>query len=86
MFGLRKIGTVSAFLGLALSASALGSFWNTSNGRWEVAAIVGLVNAGFVVFWAIFVTPNWVRRSAVAYAERLMGTCELLTKQHSDRR
>jgi hypothetical protein len=85
MFGLRKIGTASAFLGLALSASALGSLWNT-NGRWEVAAIVGLANAGLVVFWATWVTPNWVRRSAIAYAERLIGACELLTKQHSKRR
>ena len=79
MLGLRPWGTlfaaITGLLDLAAIAAALAGLVNFPVG---VLTAVLIVSIAAIVIWRRVVTPDWVRRVACSYAERLVEAAETL--------
>ena len=81
MLGLRPWGTrlavATGLLDLAALAADLAGLIKFPV---SLAAIVLIVSIAAIVIWRRVVTPDWVRRVACSYAERLLEAAETLTE------
>ncbi len=81
MLGLRKWGTLLAVttcvLDLAGIAAALAGLVKFPVGLMTVVLIVSIAA---IMIWRRVVTPDWVRRVACSYAERLLEAAETLNE------
>ncbi len=73
-YGVRPYGIAAALVGMVVSAASavLGSGATTVD-RWVPAAIVCALCLGF---WLVVVRPEWVRRAAENYADRLLEAAD----------
>ncbi len=80
MLGLRPWGTftavTTALLDMAAIATTLAGLAGFPMG---LTAVVLIVSIAALVIWRRVVTPDWVRRVACSYAERLLEAAETLT-------
>jgi hypothetical protein len=83
--GLRPLGLAIAAVCLAMSCG-FAAFGNAELAhrltRWGIS---GLAAAALAVFWARVVTPEWVRRPAEVYADRLFEAVETLRRAEETR-
>jgi hypothetical protein len=75
LWGLKIFGTLFALAGLAACGLNLWLNWKQAQGIATEAAVSGAFNLLLLLFWVFWVTPNWVRIAADAYAARLLETC-----------
>lgn len=79
-FGVRPYGIAATVVGMVVSVAfaALGSGAKTSRlDRWVPAAIVCALCFGF---WLLIVKPEWVRRAAETYADRLLEAADVVAR------
>lgn len=76
--GLRPYALVTAVLGLSLTVAWLFTpAGYLGRPAMPLLAVLAVVQAGLVAFWALLVRPLWVESAAWLYAERLLETCAL---------
>jgi hypothetical protein len=78
LWGMKPVGIFLALLGIASALVRLWLDWRTDGRFTTWPCIIGVVNFAILIFWVIWVTRNWVRITADAYAERLLESCEQL--------
>ncbi len=79
-YGVRPYGIATAVVGMLVSVvfAVLGSGATTTRlDRWVPAAIVCALCLGF---WLLIVSPDWVRRAAENYADRLLEAADLVAR------
>lgn len=79
-YGVRPYGIAAAAVGVVVSIAfaVLGSGATTTRlDRWVPAAIVCALCLGF---WLLIVKPEWVRRAAENYADRLLEAADVVTR------
>ena len=77
--GVRWAGVGVAAVGLAIGlAVGIRAEHQADVLRW---ATLALLSSACLGFWAIVVTPHWVRRAAERYADRLLGAAHLLRRE-----
>ena len=79
VWGLRPFGIATTLLGM-FAVGALVVV-NTRVRRVDTQPIVylaGGVNAMLLVAWCVLVSPDWVKKSAEAYSEGLLSSCDNL--------
>jgi hypothetical protein len=77
--GLRPFALAIALGGVVLSAAVIVFAGGDLVGRLTRWGPVGLISAVCALFWWRIVTPDWVRRSADLYADRLFDALHTLT-------
>lgn len=82
LHGLRPLGQVIAMSSLVVSVGAAVGLSIAEGATHALAFIVPIVvSVASIIGWRI-VTPDWVRPSAMAYADRLMEAAQLLSAEH----
>jgi hypothetical protein len=79
----RPAALVIAVVALALSVALLAWRPGDIQDHWVPWGIAAAISAAACVYWWRIVTPEWVRRSAEPYAERLFGAVETLRASQS---
>jgi hypothetical protein len=77
--GLRPFALAIALGGVALSVAVIAFAAGDLAERLTRWGPAGLISAVCVLFWWRIVTPDWVRRSAELYADRLFDALHTLT-------
>lgn len=75
LWGLKPIGIGIAALGTVAAAIPLERAFGTAGSAPGIAIAATTLNALLLVIWIFWVTPNWVRTAAEAYAQRLLEAC-----------
>lgn len=81
--GLRPFALFIAAIALAVSGAFLLWGGGDTAGRWARWGISGGISAALLVYWWGIVTPEWVRRPAELYADRLFEGVETLHTSES---
>lgn len=81
LWGLKLFGTLFALAGLAACSLNLWLNWEWTQRIDREAAVSGTFNLVLLLFWIFWITPDWVRIAADAYAARLLETCEHLQSE-----
>jgi hypothetical protein len=79
-YGVRSYGIAAALVGtlVSIALAVLGSEAMTTRlDRWVPAAIVCALCFGF---WLLIVSPDWVRRAAENYADRLLEAADSVAR------
>ena len=78
LLGLRPYGIAFAVIALGVALGALAG--ETQLGVAYTIALFGAlaIDVAALVFWVVFVSPEWTRVAADAYAERLLGAADQL--------
>ena len=72
LLGLKFFGVFLTFVGVAGSAWATYTAWNASTELPAVSLVAGLISAGLLFAWLVWVTERTVRLSADRYARFLL--------------
>ena len=79
LWGLKLVGLPLALGSLTAPAAGLighaRGFWTVSIPAASIALVLTL---GFSLVWVVFIRPDWVKTTAFAYADRLLGAVETL--------
>ncbi len=78
LWAMKAAGLALAVLGLVVCAILLVSHWIRSGSIPFLGATSLVTNTFLSVWWVFRIKPRWVRLAADAYAERLIGTVEVL--------
>lgn len=81
--GLRPLGLVLAVLGAITSVTLCITGTRTLAKEFESWGWPGIVSVVSVVFWLVVVNPEWVRKPAETYAERLIEAADTLKQESS---
>lgn len=86
LWGMKPWGIVIAILGVlgSFGPIALAAFRYRRGAAFVVSPlpVVTLATSAILLLWWIFwINPEWVKVAADAYAERLLGACEALSKE-----
>lgn len=76
--GLRPFALIIAGLALVLSLALLVWGHGDQAERWVRWGIAAAISAASILYWWRIVTPEWVRRPAELYADRLLEAVEAL--------
>ncbi len=76
LWGLKPIGLLSSALSLMTSGAQVLYQFRTAHHTSPLALSAVLIDAVLLLVWAGWITPNWVRITADAYAERLLSSVE----------
>lgn len=76
LWGMKSIGIILSLLAVIVPYFPffLSQFLKLSMTKFNLVA--SAISACFLVFWIFWITPNWVKIAANAYAERLVSSCE----------
>jgi hypothetical protein len=79
--GLKKVALVVALAALALAVALVA--WRRHQGQdeWLPWAIVIAISLAAALYWWRIVTPDWVRRAAERYADRLLEAVHTLRRE-----
>jgi hypothetical protein len=78
LWGLKPWGILTAVLGL-VAATAHAALDLRQGGEFPAVPVAcAVVALLLLVIWTAVVTPDWVRRAAEAYAQRLITSCDQL--------
>jgi hypothetical protein len=76
--GLRPFALIIACIALVLSATLLVWGHGDQAGRWSRWGISAAISSASLFYWWRIVNPEWVRRPAELYADRLLEAVESL--------
>jgi hypothetical protein len=78
LWGLRPVGVTLTVIGIT---SLLVGIVTRQVSLSPVVVVAGIVDLTLFCGWAFVFTPQWVRLTADAYAERLLAACEQLSQE-----
>ncbi len=79
LWGMRPLGVATTLAGmLAVGALIVLNTQIKHVNTPPVAYVGGALNAVLLVMWGAWVTPEWVKTTANAYADRLLSSCDNL--------
>jgi hypothetical protein len=78
--GLRILALIIAGAGLLLSLGF--AIFSKGDGHWIHWGIAAAICAASLVYWWLSVTPEWVRRAAELYADRLLEAVDTLDSEN----
>lgn len=78
LLGLRPLGLFIAILGTGAIVVLILGHLLSHMPLTPLLVLLGLLNAIALLLWIFWITPNWVRTSADAYAERLLEAIDEL--------
>ncbi len=87
VYGMRPRGILGSFLSLGTCAIGLYFVYRSTSQYDEALILAGAFSLVLSLLWIFQFTANWVRIPAVAYAERLAESVEILSKgQNEDKK
>ncbi len=78
LWGMKPLGITTSLAGTAAIALLIGLNHRNGVGPSPIVLVCAVLNLFLLFGWLIWFTPNWVRITADAYAERLLAACEKL--------
>ena len=85
VYGMRTVGILVSLICLMISVIWFCLVYNSTSRIDETSIIVGGVSSAFFALWIFQFTPDWVRVTANAYAERLVESVEILVTKSNER-
>jgi hypothetical protein len=79
LFGLKAVGVALSLIGMgAIGARVVIEHRSQAGLLPPMLYVAGGLEAVLLLVWGVLITPEWVREAAQAYADRLLGACEIL--------
>lgn len=82
LWGMKPVGIGLAIIGVLVCGVAI--VWESFASIPAAAIGCLLVNLALLLWWLLWVKPDWVRLVADAYAERLLAVCEAIESEASE--
>lgn len=79
LWGMKPFGVATAAIGFLATFLAIFLRWNGITNT-LVPIIATILNGLFLLWWLIWINPDWVRDAAFSYANRLLAACENFSK------
>lgn len=84
VYGMRPIGILFSLISLVACAIGLYFVYRSTSQYDNALILAGAFSLVLSLLWTFQFTANWVRIPAVAYAERLAESVEILSKDQND--
>jgi hypothetical protein len=81
LWGFKSIGIFTSLISLIVSIMNIALIllvWKMPSTPPFLSIFCIIFASSFLIFWIFWVTPNWVKIAAYAYAERLLDACDSL--------
>jgi hypothetical protein len=75
LWGIKPVGIIFTILALMVVVSLAIISLTQGNTIPQLVILAGIIDFIFLLMWVFWITPNWVRIPAEAYAERLLEAC-----------
>ena len=78
LWAMKPAGSLSAALGAGIAISRIAVSVSGGQAVDPYVALYALIAIGLLVLWVLRISPVWVQRAGIAYAERLLLSAERL--------